>query len=56
MKTYRKALPKLATFINLEAKQIAKNLKLADQIEQFAKVEAFITLKDHKDNFINNST
>ena len=30
-KTYRKAPPKLANSINLEAKQIARNLKLADR-------------------------
>ena len=38
-KTYRKATPKLAISINLEAKKIAKNFKLADRIEQSAKVE-----------------
>ena len=32
-KTYRKAPPKLANSVNLEAKQIARNLKLADRIE-----------------------
>ena len=56
MKTSRKAPPKFANSINLEAKKIVKNLKLADRIEQFAKAEAFITLKDHKDSFISDST
>ena len=55
-KTYRKAPPKLANSINFEAKQITKNFKLADQMEQFEKAEAFINLKDHKDSFINNPT
>ena len=32
-KSYRKAPPKLANSVNLEAKQIARNLKLADRIE-----------------------
>ena len=32
------------------------NLKLADRIEQFAKAAAFITLKYHKNSFINNLT
>ena len=32
-KTFRKAPPKLANSINLKAKQIARNLKLADRIE-----------------------
>ena len=55
-KTYRNAPPKLANYINLEAKKITKNLKLVDRIEQFVKAEAFITLKDRKDSFINNPT
>ena len=40
--------------INLEAKHIATKLKLEDRIEQMAIKPAFVTLKDHKDNFINN--
>ena len=55
-KMHRKAPAKLANSIDLEAKLITKNLKLADQIEKFTKAEAFITLKDHKDSFINNPT
>ena len=39
--------------IDLEAKRIAKDLNLSDRIESLAKREAFITLKDHKDNFVN---
>ena len=38
-KAYRKAPPKLANSINLEVKKVAKNLKLADRIEQSAKAE-----------------
>ena len=37
--------------INLEAKSIAKSLKLQDRIECIAEKTAFITLKDHKENF-----
>ena len=47
-RTYRKTPPKIASSINVESKDIAKNLKLADEIEQFAKVEAVITMKDQK--------
>ena len=36
--------------INLEARQIAKSIKLNDQIECSAKNPAFITLKDQKAN------
>ena len=35
----------------MEAKPIAKNMKLDDQIKSLAKTPAFITLKDHKENF-----
>ena len=35
----------------MEAKNIAKTIRLSDKIEWLAKTPAFITLKDHKDNF-----
>ena len=35
----------------MEAKNIAKKIPLSDRIECLAKTLAFITLKDHKDNF-----
>ncbi|GFR92971.1 hypothetical protein ElyMa_002631400 [Elysia marginata] len=37
-------------------KKIAQNLGLADRINVTAEREAFITLKDHKENFYNNPT
>ena len=40
--------------IDRAAKKIAVDLKLDDRIECIAEREAFITLKDHKDNFENN--
>ena len=40
--------------INLEAKNIAKQLGLEDRIETIARNEPFLKLKDHKDNFKNN--
>ena len=52
-KTYKKAPPKLEHSINLEAKNISKKLNLEDRVECIAKTEAFITLKDHKENFQN---
>ena len=39
--------------IDNEAKQIAQNLGLADRIEVYGEARAFITLKDHKENFEN---
>ena len=35
----------------MEAKHIAKKLELSDRIEHLARNPAFITLKDHKENF-----
>ena len=55
-KTYQKVPKKLENAINLEAKIIAKSLKLADRIDHLAKTEAFITVKDHKENFVNKPT
>ena len=37
--------------IDKEAKKIAQNLKLEDRIECFPHQEAFVTPKDHKENF-----
>lgn len=53
-KTYKKAPQKLEKSINLEAKSIAESYKLSDRIDCIAKTPAYITLKDHKENFDNN--
>ena len=37
----------------MEAKSIAKELKLDSKLEQFANKKSYVTLKDHKDNFLN---
>ena len=50
-KTYLKAPEKLQNTINLEAKSTGTKLKLSDQIEKLAEAPAYITLKDHKENF-----
>ena len=50
-KTYRKAVPQLVKAISLEAKEIARNLNLDNRIECIAKNNAFVTLKDRKQNF-----
>ena len=54
-KAYQK-LPKLETSINLEAKSLSTKLKISDRAESIAKTRAFVTLKDHKDNFRSNPT
>ena len=38
-------------YISLEAKKTAAGIKLDDRIEYMAKAPAYITLKDHQDNF-----
>ena len=53
-KDYKIAPPDLLQKTNSEAKNIAIDLDLADRIEQYSDSIAFITLKDHKENFKNN--
>ena len=50
-KAYKKSTERLEKSINLEAKNIAKKLDLAERVECLAKKPALITLKDHKENF-----
>ena len=50
-KTYKKSTNRLEYAINMEAKHIAKNIKLDDQIESLTKIPTFIILKDYKENF-----
>ena len=54
-KSYKKTNTNSISSINKEAKTIAEYLKLDGRIEQFSQCEAFITLKDHKENFQNNT-
>ena len=51
--TYKKANTNTIISINNEAKDIATNLNIAYRAERMAERQAFITLKDHKDNFQN---
>ena len=53
-KHYKKSNPDTCKQINNEAASIALKLELADRMECFSENEAFITFKDHKDNFKNN--
>ena len=54
--TYKKAPKKIETAINSEAKHIAQKLNILYRVECIAKNQAFITIKDHKDNFSANPT
>ena len=51
--TYKKASTEAANIIDSQAESIAQELNIDDRTEQIAKQQAFITLKDHKDNFAN---
>ena len=55
-KAYKKVTPNTTNPIEVEAKSIAKELDLEDRVNITAKRKAFITLKDHKPNFVNNPT
>ena len=50
-KTYKKVPEKLQKSISLEATSIATKVKLSDRIEKLAEAPAYVTLKDHKENF-----
>ena len=51
---YKKSNSSMKTEIDIEAKNIASKLSIEDRVESYAKRNAYITLKDHKDNFPNN--
>jgi len=51
---YKKTNSQVMNEITSEAKKISEDLKLDDRIEKTAEKHAFITIKDHKENFPNN--
>ena len=52
--SYRKSQISNKAEIDRAAKEIASSMNLSDRIDCIAEKDAFITLKDHKDNFQNN--
>ena len=50
-KSYMKAGDNVIKSVKDEAKKIAKSIKLDDKMQRYANKNAFITLKDHKDEF-----
>ena len=48
-------LETLENNINKEAKKVATDLNLAERIQKFTEKNAFVTLKDHKDSFLQNT-
>ena len=51
-KTYKKANSDDVKIVDLEAKKIASSLNLHDRMQKLKPCESYITLKDHKDNFL----
>ena len=54
-KEYKKAKDNDLNKLNKEDKTIAEELEIQDRLYAFQKREAFISIKDHKDNFQNNT-
>ena len=52
-KTYKKSNKRKISNINWEAKKITEKLSLDDRVERLQETEAYITVKDHKDEFPN---
>ena len=52
-KHYQLADGRAYSDVNAETQVIAHKLRIADRLETMAKKEAYVTLKDHKDNFEN---
>ena len=53
---YRKIRSEEADRIVIVAKEIAKSLDIVDRVKCTAKKSPFVSLKNHKKNFINNPT
>jgi len=52
-KTYKKSNKNKVNKINRDAKKIAEQLGIGDRVEIMQESEAFLTVKDHKENFPN---
>ena len=50
-KTYKQSNNNVHSSTNLEAKHIAKKLEIGDRVECVVRKPAYVTLKDHKENF-----
>ena len=53
-KEYKKSSNDMEDSIRIGDKNIATKLNIADRVDISSNAEAFITLKDHKDNFASN--
>ena len=50
-KTYKKSNKARVNSINKDTKTLAEKLKIADRMERMEESEAYITVKDHKEDF-----
>ena len=55
-KTYKKASTQATNSIVSDEKKIAKSLDIDNRVDSLVTKDSFITLKDHKPNFLNNPT
>ena len=53
-KICQKVPSKVETSFNLKAKSMSIKLKISDRVKRIARTPAFVTFKDHKDNFCSN--
>ena len=51
-KEYKKASSEEVKNVDMKSQEIAKKLKLDNKVQKYTNAECFITLKDHKENFI----
>ena len=54
-KDYKKTNDKFVDKVNEKDRDIAEKLELEDRIYSYSKRDAYITIKDHKENFRNNT-
>ena len=52
-KTYKKSDRRKVNNVNSHAKRITEKLPISDRVEKLQEAEAYITVKDHKENFAN---
>ena len=52
-KDYKQTSQSTVDEVNNDARRIASELELGDRIEEYSEARAFVSLKDHKDNFEN---
>ena len=53
-KSYKKSDKQSVDMVNQELKDITTKHEIGDKIEAMSRKQAFISLKDHKENFLNN--